>query len=58
VRAWARWLELAGDEGAGHGGALGVWGLAWARSGWSGGLSHGLHASAGAPESADHGGVG
>jgi hypothetical protein len=63
-RTWARWRRsvprrgLAGDEEASHGGAPGAWGLAWARSGRSGELGHGLHAGAGAPDSADHGGAG
>jgi hypothetical protein len=62
--AWARWRRsvprrgLAGDKEAGHGGAPEAWGLAWARSGRSGGLSHGLHASVGAPEGPDHGEAG
>jgi hypothetical protein len=61
---WARWRrsvpwrEFAGDEGAGHGGAPKARGLAQARSGRSGGLSHGLRAGAGAPEGADHGKAG
>jgi hypothetical protein len=50
--------ELTGDEKAGHGGALEAWGLAQARSGLSGGLGHGPHTGAGAPESADHGKAG
>jgi hypothetical protein len=49
---------LTGDEEAGHGGAPDAWGLAWVRSGRSGGLGHGLHAGAGAPEGADHGEAG
>jgi hypothetical protein len=63
-RTWARWRrsvprrELVGNEEAGHGGAPGAWGLAWTRSGQSGGFSHGLHASARAPEGVDHGGAG
>jgi hypothetical protein len=63
-RSWARWRrsvprrELAGDEGAGHAGALEARGLAWAQSGWSSELSHGLHAGAEAPESVDHGEAG
>jgi hypothetical protein len=63
-RAWARWRcsvlrrEFAGDEKAGHGGALEARGLAHARSGLFGGFSHGPHAGAGAPESADHGKAG
>jgi hypothetical protein len=48
------WRELARDEGAGHDGALEAWGLAPARSGRSGGLDHGYHAGAGAPEGAAH----
>jgi hypothetical protein len=54
---WRRsvpWRELAGDEEAGHGGALEAWGLVWACSGRSGGLSHGYHASAEAPEGTAH----
>jgi hypothetical protein len=50
--------ELTGDEEVGHGGAPEAWGLAWAQSGRSGGLSHGLHAGARAPEGADHGKAG
>jgi hypothetical protein len=50
--------ELIGDEQAGHGGAPGTWGLVRAQSGRSGGLGYGLHAGAGAPEGADHGGAG
>jgi hypothetical protein len=50
--------ELAGDEETGHGGAPKAWGLAWAQSGQSGGLGHGPHAGAGAPEGADHGEAG
>jgi hypothetical protein len=46
--------ELAGDEGAGHGGAPEAWGLARACSGRSSGLGHGHHAGAGAPERAAH----
>jgi hypothetical protein len=46
--------EFTGDEKAGHDGALVARGLAQARSGLSGGFGHGLHAGAGAPESADH----
>jgi hypothetical protein len=63
-RTWARWRrsvprrEFAGDEKAGHGRALEARGLARARSGRSGGLGHGHHASAGEPESADHGKAG
>jgi hypothetical protein len=59
-RTQARWRrsvlrrELAGDEGTGHGGALEAWGLARARSGRSGGLGHGHHTGAGAPEGAAH----
>jgi hypothetical protein len=54
-RTQARWRrsvlrrKLAGDE-AGHGGAPEAWGLVWVRSGRSGGLSHGYHAGAKAPE--------
>jgi hypothetical protein len=61
---WARWRrsvpqrEFAGDEKAGHGGALEAQGLSQARSGLSGGLGHGPHAGVGAPESADHGKAG
>jgi hypothetical protein len=62
-RTQARWRrsvlrrELAGDK-AGHGGAPEAWGLVWARSGQSGGLSHGYHAGAEAPEGATHGEAG
>jgi hypothetical protein len=62
--AWARWRrsvpwrEFAGDEQASHGGALEARGLAWAKSGRSGELGHGLHIGAGAPTSADHDGAG
>jgi hypothetical protein len=45
-------------RGAGHDGALEAWGLARACSGRSGGLSHGHHAGAGAPEGAAHGEAG
>jgi hypothetical protein len=51
-RCLLRGGEVAGDEGNGHGRALGVWGKAWARSGRHGELYHGRNASAGAPEGA------
>jgi hypothetical protein len=50
--------ELAGDEEAVHGGAPEVWGLAQVQSGRSGGLGHGPHAGAEAPEATDHGEAG
>jgi hypothetical protein len=50
--------ELTGDEGAGHSRAPEAWGLARARSGWSGRLGHGHHAGAGAPEGAARGEAG
>jgi hypothetical protein len=50
--------EFAGDEQAGHGGAPGAWGLAWAQSERSGGLGHGLHAGTVALEGTDHDGAG
>jgi hypothetical protein len=64
VLAWVRWCrsvprrEFTGDEKAGHGGALEARGLARAHLGRSGGLGHGHHASAGAPEGAAHGEAG
>jgi hypothetical protein len=60
-RAWARWRrsvprrEFAGDEKAGHDGALEARGLARTHSGRSGRLGHGHHSGAGAPEGAAHG---
>jgi hypothetical protein len=60
-RAWVRWhrstpwQSLVGDEGDGHDEALGARGKAQARSGQHGELDRGLHAGAGAPESAGHG---
>jgi hypothetical protein len=42
---------LVGDEGGGHGGALGTRGKAQARLGRHGKLDRGHHAGAGAPES-------
>jgi hypothetical protein len=56
---WRRLVSrrgLAGDEGTGHGEALGAWGIARARSGQSGELDHGRKTGMGAPEDADHGG--
>jgi hypothetical protein len=59
-QTWAWWRcsvprrEFTRDEKAGHSGALEARGLAWAQSGRSGGLGHGLHTGAGALESADH----
>jgi hypothetical protein len=50
--------EVAEDKGTGHGGAPEAWGLARARSGWSGRLGHGHHTGAGAPEGAAHGEAG
>jgi hypothetical protein len=49
---------LAGDEGTGHDEAPEAWEIARVCSGWSGRLGHGHHASAGAPEDADHGEAG
>jgi hypothetical protein len=50
--------EFAGDEQTGHDRALEAQGLAYAQSERSGEIGHGLHAGAGAPESADHSGAG
>jgi hypothetical protein len=49
---------FVGDEQTSHGRALEARGLAWAQPGRSGELDHGLHAGAGAPQGADHGGAG
>jgi hypothetical protein len=51
-------LGLAGDEGDGHGGALGAWGIARARLGRHGKLDRGYHDGARAPEDAEHGEAG
>jgi hypothetical protein len=51
--ARARWRQ-----GGSHDEALGVWGIARARSGRSDDPDRGHHAGAGAPESARHGEAG
>jgi hypothetical protein len=62
-RGW-RWRRsvsrrgLAGDEGDDHGEALGVWGIARARSGRSDEPDRGHHAGAGALESTGQGEAG
>jgi hypothetical protein len=62
-RSWVRWHRstsqrgLAGDEGDGHGGALGAWGKTQARSGRHGELDSGHLAGAGALKGAEHGGA-
>jgi hypothetical protein len=46
--------DLAGDEGNGHGRALGTWGRTQAHSGQSGEHDRGHNASAEAPEGTEH----
>jgi hypothetical protein len=60
-RSWVRWRRstswrgFAGDEGDGHGRALGIWRKDRARLGRSGGLNRGRNTGARALEGAEHG---
>jgi hypothetical protein len=61
-RACVRWHRsilrrgLAGDDGDGHGGALGAWGRTQARSVRQGEHNYGHNANVEAPEGAERGG--